>query len=571
MNREKPTDQEKYPIDQLDRLFYRESLHQLADIVSVIQIEQGPAFRFIFVNETGAGKIETGRFIHEALPQETARQFENSCKAVLESGAPVNFIHKQMSSGRLFIYHTQLSGIRGGDHKIQWMIAITRDVTGVCLLSGNLSADFESQPHLSMHEPLTGLWNRHALMEHLKQKIEEAKALQSQFAVLYIDLDRFKYFNDILGQHVGDEILKRTARRLEQLPLTDYKVYRQGGDEFIVLSANCSRPQAEQDAARILSAFYEPFRIGREDYFLTPSIGISVYPDDGSDEETLIKHADTALFNVKESGKGHFRFYSQRMERDFQNYILMEAHLRRAIEKNELSIHYQAQVHLNTGRIKSFEALLRWQNPKFGNVPPLKFIPLAEETGLIIPIGEWIINQVCAQIAEWRKKGRSDIKVAVNISPRQFQDPNLPAIIGQTLKKYQLPPAVLEIEITESAMEDRGKILAVLRKLKEMGLTIAVDDFGTGYSSLNYIKKFPIDILKIDQSFVRELQISPKDVAITKTIIHLAHHLGLEVIAEGVEEKEQVQFLQSVRCQKAQGYFFSRPITAEEVEKHFLF
>nr|WP_229035794.1 EAL domain-containing protein [Heyndrickxia coagulans] len=232
-----------------------------------------------------------------------------------------------------------------------------------------------------------------------------------------------------------------------------------------------------------------------------------------------------------------------------------------------MAVHYQPQVQLDTGKIKSFEALLRWRNPKFGNVPPLKFIPLAEETGLITSIGAWVIDHVCAQIAQWRQKGWAGFRVAVNISPKQFLDPGLAGLIGRTLEKYKLPASVLEIEITEGAMEDKGHILKVLSSLKEMGLTISVDDFGTGYSSLNYLKKFPVDILKIDQSFVRELENSQKDAAITKTIIHLAHQLGLEVVAEGVEEQGQVEFLQSARCQKAQGYFFSRPVPAEEVEK----
>ncbi|GER68122.1 hypothetical protein BpJC7_27780 [Weizmannia acidilactici] len=549
---------EKFHDLQVEAFFSRDFLSQFYDTVSILKVEQGPAFKFAYVNKD-EHTAEIGKFLHEVLGEGEAARFEHYCKTALEEKRPVHFIHGPDSNR---VFHTSLVGV----HEGKWVIAITREITE--LIQDGKQLPF-SHTYFQMRDHLTGLWNRRALLEQLQKKTGKEKAGGPQLAVLYLDLDRFKYFNDILGQHVGDEILKLAARRLKQLPFHDYEVYRQGGDEFIAVVSGHPKEEVEKIAEQILAAFYEPFKIDGEDYFLTPSIGISIYPEDGEEVGTLIKHADTALFKVKESGKGHFRFYSKNMDTDFYNYLMLEAHLRRAIEKNELTINYQPQVQLKTGRIKSFEALLRWHNPKFGNVPPLKFIPLAEETGLIIPIGEWVINHVCAQLAKWRKKGRADIRVAVNISPKQFLDPGLPGFIGKTLRKYGLPPSALEIEITEGAMEDKDNILKMLNRLKNMGLTISVDDFGTGYSSLNYIKKFPVDILKIDQSFVRELQISKKDVAITKTIIHLAHHLGLEVVAEGVEEKEQVQFLRSVRCQKAQGYFFSRPITAEEVEKRF--
>lgn len=422
----------------------------------------------------------------------------------------------------------------------------------------------------ALHDELTGLWNQHALLEHMKMLILEAKKANRQFAIYYIDLDRFKYFNDILGKQAGDEILKRTAQRLQRLNLDDFQVYHVNSDRFIII-LNGNQDDIEKGAVLISAIFNEPFQIEEEDYIIASSIGISIYPNDGEDEETLIKHADTALSQVKDSGKGHYRFYSSRMEVEFQQYILMGKHLRRAIEKNELMIHYQPQVDLKSGEIESFEALLRWNNPKFGNVSPLKFIPFAEETGLIIPIGEWVIDTVCKKVKEWQERGAVDFRVAINISPKQFKAPYLPKLIHQTLRKYDLPASAIEIEITETMMMDIGNVLNILQELKDLGIKISVDDFGTGYSSLNYIKKFPIDILKIDQSFIRELNISQKDVAITKTIIHLAHHLDLEVIAEGVEEQEQVKLLQSLNCQKAQGYYFSRPVSAEEIEHRYFY
>lgn len=451
------------------------------------------------------------------------------------------------------------------NEKIIGIYVIMRDLT-------ELWENTEKMNFMAMHDHLTGLWNRRALIEHLQTEIVISKKKKREFALLYIDIDRFKYFNDTLGHQAGDVLLKHTAERLGSLKIANYRVYRLDGDEFVILLPEHEKREVNRFSQNILALFNIPFNINGQDYYITPSIGISLFPTDGQDSETLIKNADGALLKVKEKGKGHFRFYrSDMMNNAFPNYILMEAHLRKAIEKNEFVMHYQPQVNLKTGKIKTFEALLRWHNRKFGNVPPSQFIPLAEETGMIIPIGEWVIQCVCAQLAEWRKKGHQDIRIAVNISPKQFLQINLPDVIQEALVKNNLPASALEIEITEGAMEDTRAALSMLHRLKNLGIIISVDDFGTGYSSLNYLKSFPIDILKIDQSFVREIQVNEKDAAITKTIIHLAHNLGMEVIAEGVEEKDQVQFLVSAQCQKAQGYYFSRPVSAEEIEQKVLY
>ncbi|MBU5214428.1 sensor domain-containing protein [Heyndrickxia oleronia] len=453
-------------------------------------------------------------------------------------------------------------------------IIVHEHVVGIYVIIRDLTEKLQNTEkihYMAMHDHLTGLWNRKALMEHMQNEIINSKKINRNFAILYMDIDRFKYFNDTLGHQAGDLLLKETADRLLNLKATGFRVYRLGGDEFVVLLAEREKWEVQKFAQSILDLFHVPYNINGQDYYVTPSIGISLFPTDGHDTETLIKNADSALLQVKEKGKGHFRFYRSDMNEAFPNYILMESHLRKAIDMNEFVMHYQPQVHLKTGKIKTFEALLRWQNRKFGNVPPGQFIPLAEETGLIIPIGEWVIHSVCQQLANWREKGHQDIRIAVNISPKQFLQSNLPEVIQQALIENQLPASSLEIEITEGAMEDTRAALSMLQRLKELGVIISVDDFGTGYSSLNYLKSFPIDILKIDQSFVREIQINEKDAAITKTIIHLAHNLGMEVIAEGVEEKDQVQFLVSVECQKAQGYYFSRPVTAEEIEQKVLY
>jgi len=452
-------------------------------------------------------------------------------------------------------------------------IEINGEIKGIYVIIRDTTEQWrtnEKMNYMAMHDHLTGLWNRPALLEHLQVEITKSMIKEQEFALFCIDLDRFKYFNDTLGHQAGDELLKQTSDRLLTLNVAYYRVYRLGGDEFVIIMPRVKKKEADRVAGNILALFHEPFNIYDQDYYLTPSIGISLFPEDGIDAESLIKNADSALIQVKEKGKGHYRFYRTEMSEAFPNYILMEAHLRKAIEKNEFIMHYQPQVNLLDGKIKSFEALIRWNNRKFGFVSPAQFIPLAEETGLILSIGEWVINTVCEQLSMWRKKGFVDIRVAINISPKQLLDPNLPSTIKRALLFYHLPPSSIEIEVTEGAMEDTKNALTMLKHLKDIGLVISVDDFGTGYSSLNYLKRFPIDIIKIDQSFVKEIQVNEKDAAITKTIINLAHNLGMEVIAEGVEESDQVQFLISAQCLKAQGFYFSRPVSADEIEKNVL-
>ncbi len=421
--------------------------------------------------------------------------------------------------------------------------------------------------HMSLHDQLTGLWNRKALDEHVSRMITLMEKQSGEFSVIYLDVDRFKIINDTFGLQGGDEFLKRITTRLKKLTNSRSFLYRQGGDEFIYVLENESSSNTERFVQKILAQFKEPFCYEDQEFYISPSIGISRFPKDGYDAESIIQKAFQALFEVKEKGRNHYRFYESHMELRFPNYIMMEAHLRRAIEKEELFLHYQPQVNLSTGKVESFEALLRWNNRKFGFVSPAQFIPLAEETGLINPIGDWVIEKACEQIAVWRNKGHVNVRVAINISPKQFLQDKLIETIGHYLEKYNIPPTSLEIEVTEGAMKDTQQALNMLLKLKHLGIYISVDDFGTGYSSLNYLKSFPIDILKIDQSFVRELQQSKKDEAITMTIIHLAHSLGLEVIAEGVEQEGQVQFLQQARCQKAQGFYFSKPMSASDIEK----
>lgn len=452
-------------------------------------------------------------------------------------------------------------------------IIVYHEITGLYVILKDLSEqekNIELIKFMAFHDQLTGLYNRRALLEDLNENIYRAAKRTKEFALLSIDLDRFKYLNDTLGHLAGDEILKRVAERMSQFQNDHCTIYRLGGDEFSILLLNTNRQEVSKFVAKLFAAFSKSLYFNSQEYFISPSVGISMYPNDGKDAEMLIKNADEALFRVKERGKAHYQFYRTDMNSAFTNVVTLETHLRRAIEKNELMVYYQPQIDMKSGKAKSFEALLRWKDTEFGFISPGVFIPLAEDTGLILSIGYWVIETVCQQIKYWTDKGYSDYRVAINISPKQFQHPNLVPFIQFMIEQYNIKASSIEIEITEGVMNDTKETIPILKKLKQLGLSISIDDFGTGYSSLNYIKQFPIDGLKIDQSFIRDIMDDKKNAAITSTIIHLGKSLGLEVIAEGVENKRQVDFLLKEECHKIQGFFYSRPIPAFELEKQFL-
>ncbi|WP_057773986.1 EAL domain-containing protein [Cytobacillus dafuensis] len=538
--------------------------HNLDGILTVslkgIILEVNPAAS-IFTGFTG--KQLTNRSIFDLIPDQEVEDFKELFLKT-KYGFP---------SESLDCRFTHRKGNNITIHVKTAPIVINSEIVGIYVIIRDISEqskNAETIKFMAFHDQLTGLLNRRALLRDLEDNISEAKNAKREFALLSIDLDRFKYLNDTLGHILGDKILIKVAERLSEISPNNCTAYRQGGDEFIILLPETDRQKASRFARNILLKFSSSFYLSSQEYYISPSIGISMFPNDGRDAETLIKNADEALFRVKEKGKAHFQFYRSDMNSIFKNVVELETLLRKAIEREELSLHYQPQVDLTTRKINSFEALLRWNNTTIGNIPPSDFIPLAEDTGLIIPIGNWVIDTACKQIRDWSEKGTEEYRIAINISPKQFQQHSLLSIIQQSIEKHCIKPNLLEIEITEGAMQDTKDTAPILSGLKELGVSISVDDFGTGYSSLNYLKKFPIDVLKIDQSFVRDILSNEKDAAITTTIIHLGKSLGMEVIAEGVETEEQAKFLRTANCFKAQGFLYSKPLPAKEIEKNYI-
>ena len=427
----------------------------------------------------------------------------------------------------------------------------------------------QNERYLAYHDLLTGLPNRQLFHERLRQSVAHAKRQARMLAVLFIDLDGFKHVNDSLGHNAGDLLLKAVAERLENSVRESDTVARLGGDEFTVKLVDIAYSRdAMKVSEKILKRFLEPFIVNGRELFITASIGVSLYPQHGQNAELLVKNADMAMYRAKQQGKNKCTVYDQSIQALDTGRFVQKNRLMKALEAGEFITHYQPQVDLSTGRISGIEALVRWQQPEFGYVPPSAFIPLAEETGLIVPLGEWVLRTSCAQAKSWQDAGLNPVRVAVNLSPRQFRTTGLGETVANALRDSALPPDHLILEITESsAMEDVDHSRKLLQELKGIGVQISFDDFGTGYSSLNYLKRFPVDMLKIDRSFVKGIPANGNDRAITSAIIALAHCLHLKVIAEGVETEEQLSFLRSENCDEIQGYHFSQPLSENGVAK----
>jgi len=463
--------------------------------------------------------------------------------------------------GEVRPYLTTITALRDERGAVLNYVGVMRDISSIKQSQQQLE-------YLANYDALTGLGNRNLFYTRLSIGIERAARHHRGLAVVFIDLDNFKIINDTLGHDVGDVLLSEAARRLKACVRQEDTVCRLGGDEFTVYVEDFNDPESLVGTAqRLAQTISEPYHISNQDIFVTASVGISVYPNDGTTMSELIKNADTAMYKVKEQGKNGFQFFREDMNaRAFERLVFVTG-LRRALERQEFRVVYQPQIDLAGGNACGAECLLRWDHPDMGEVSPGAFIPVAEETGLIVPIGEWVFAQVCRQLRDWGGLP-SPGRISVNVSARQFRQPELIDVIQRTVRETGVNPTALGIEITESAlMDDPEAAAATLLRLKEMGLTISIDDFGTGYSSLSYLKRFPIDSLKIDRGFVRDIATDPDDAAIVTAIITMAQSLKIDVIAEGVETEEQLNFLRNRGCDAAQGYYFSRPVPAEQVRQ----
>ena len=480
-----------------------------------------------------------------------------------ETGFWQGEIWNRRKNGEVFPEWLSLSAIRDDAEKITHYVGTFSDVTEAKAREARIQ-------HMAHHDFLTGLPNRFLLMDRFDQVIASAERNDTRFALLFIDLDRFKNVNDTLGHTIGDQLLCDVARRLSLAVRSTDTISRQGGDEFIVLLSDVDSPDAAAQVARkLMQVLGEPCLLGSHQITLTPSIGIAVSPEDGSDLDSLLKHADLAMYDAKQQGRNNYQFFRREMNARSLEMLLMESDLRLALRKGEFELHYQPQVALGSRQTVGVEALLRWRHPERGLVSPVDFIPMAEETGLIVPIGQWVLETACHQCAAWRAGDWPDMKVAVNLSAAQFRQQELIVVTRKALAAAGLPAEALELEVTESIlMSDAEGTATTLNELSAMGVTLAIDDFGTGYSSLAYLKRFPVDTLKVDRSFVHNIGTDEEDAAICSAIIGLAHSLHLEVVAEGVETQEQCDWLAGAGCHYVQGYFTGRPEPADSCLKH---
>ncbi len=464
-------------------------------------------------------------------------------------------------SGELYYEEKTITPLKNENGRITHYISTGKDIT-------DRMETQERLHHLAYHDLLTGLPNRAMLSDRLQHALTRASRARERLAVLILDLDRFKVINDTLGHDIGDRLLRAIAARVQSCVRDSDTLARLGGDEFAVLLEDVTGAgQISAVATEILDQFARPVVVEEHELFVTPSIGIGIYPDDGDDMLSILKNADTAMFRAKEHGGNTYQFYASDMGAKALQRLTLETGLRRALARNEFVLHYQPQFDLHTGDITTIEALVRWQHPDLGLVPPADFMRLLEETGLIVPIGEWVLQTACVQNKIWQDQCRGLLRIAINVSPRQFRHgSDLVQLVANALKKSGLEGRHLELELTESTvMENVQAAVDTMDALSAMGVRIAIDDFGTGYSSLNHLKRFPISTLKVDRSFVQDITRDPDDAAMVSTIAAMGHHLMLQVVAEGVESEAQLDFLRKCDCDVVQGYLLGRPLSAEEM------
>ena len=526
-----------YPYDYVNPAFERVTGYAAADVA-------GKPFQTVQTDYRDQPGIEEIRAAMRACQE---------CHATLRS---------YRKDGTMFWNDIHIAPVRGMDERVTHFVINQYDITA----TKRYEAELEYQAN---RDVLTGLANRNLLRDRLGQAIAYASRYGHAVWVVFIDLDRFKFVNDTLGHRAGDALLNKVAERLLASVRGTDTVARLSGDDFVLILPERREEHLSLRAVqRILQTVAEPMSIEGHQFYPTCSAGVAAFPADGEDGDTLVKHAEIAMYRAKESGRNNTQFYTPEMNAEALERLKIEGSLRTAVERGEFVLHYQPQVDLRTGLVTGVESLIRWRHPEMGMVPPGRFIGLAEETGLIVPMGAWAIRAACAQAREWQRQGLGPLRVAVNLSARQFYQQDLVSTVAAALRDAGLAPRLLEIELTESlVMTDVERAIAVLRDLHALGVQIAIDDFGTGYSSLSYLKRFPIHVLKIDQSFVRDITDDADDAAIVLSVISLAHALRLQVIAEGVETRDQLAYLRQHGCDHMQGYYFSRPLPATELEQ----
>ena len=545
-------------------------LHAFPDWLFIVTPD-GKVLRHLSAVAHPSGSRFVGKMIEACLPALSAQNAREAMRAVIESGTPQDFEFTAGSGDAERAYETRVQVPNEDGY-----LFVVRDITE------RQRAEARIQ-YLAYYDTLTGLPNRQLFVRELRRAIAVSTRKNSNVAILFIDLDRFKRINDTLGHAVGDALLQSVARRLESClrpddvvarthvrsEQTNMRLARLGGDEFVILLTDLTEPsQAATVATRVRHVLAEPFTSDGHQYVVTPSIGISLYPDDGNDVDDLLLKADMAMYEAKGQGRNRHAFFSNSMSGRSLDRLDLENELRQAISKGDFSLHYQPKVDARTGAIDAVEALLRWHHPERGWISPGTFIPVAEEPGMMLPLGDWVIREACRQVSAWARAGVDRLCVAVNVSVQQFARDTFVDTVLSTVNEFQISPDSLELEITESLlMRNIDEVIAALTRLRGAGVKISIDDFGTGYSSLGYLRQFPVDTLKIDRSFVKDLHVSSDDAAICAAIIAMARELNLTTVAEGVELTEQLEFLRRHGCNKIQGFLFSKPLPANALEK----
>ena len=547
---------------------FRLIAENVSDLIAVVdtngkRIYNSPSYRALFGADVLLPGSDSFAQIHLDDREQVVEHFQDTVKT--GQGRPIQF-RFTLPDGNVRFIESQGNAVRSESGAVDKIIVVSRDVTE------RLSAD-ERLRHLAHHDLLTDLPNRVLMRDRIEQALMQAQRMTTRAAILFIDLDHFKNVNDLLGHTVGDQLLREVAQRLKRCVRESDTVSRQGGDEFIVLLPSLSmRADAVSTAEKILDAFAQPFTVGSHTLEITASVGLSIYPDDGIDAETLQRNADTAMYRAKATGRHGYQFFNLELEHAVRHRVDLGKRLREAIDQKEFTLHYQPRIDLKSGRVSSVEALVRWEHPELGLIGPMQFIPYAEESGLIVHLGKWILREACRQNEAWQRSGYPHLRVAVNVSGRQFRQHDFVNVVSSILAETGMAADALELELTETVfMQEAEHTKAVFERLRKMDVQVAIDDFGIGYSNLSYLKRFGVDRLKIDQSFVRDITTDRNNAAIVNAIMAMARSLQIEVTAEGVETEQQLHYLREQGCSEGQGFLFSHPLPAAELEQRLKF